>query len=574
MKLRTSFCNGTVLKKDITRFAPLWAVYLVGGLLVMLTSISGLSGMTAGRDLARSIPVLVPVNMIYAAICAQVLFGDLFRSRMCNALHAMPLRRECWFFTHVIAGVLFSLVPHGIATVCMALFLQEAWFVALIWLLAMTLQYLFFFGLAVFCVFCVGNRVAQTAVYGILNFGAAICYWFLDTMYAPLLYGLRIPSEPFMGFCPVVQLCGVNDLVRFERVQKNTYYYENSVWKYKGLGEGWDYLALCAVIGVALLGLALLLYRRRKLETAGNFIAVRPMEPIFQVVFTLCAGAVFAAVGQLFDEDAYVVYLIVGLVLGWFVGQMLLRRTVKVFQWKTFVKLAIFALFMGATLAVTSWDPLGITTWVPEKDTVAWVEVDTGTQVRVSSSMYLKLETEEEVENLLKAHKAIVAAGEPKDNNIARRWNFTIVYTLHNGQKVTRYYQVYADTPAWALFRILYNDPEKILGYTDWESFVDSAVLSVNGEDLKTLCLGNKEAKLTEADYQRIRLELLVALKKDCEAGNLTMDMFEASDAGYAFGIDIRNGTSLWQYLTIRKNAVNTMAWYQTYKSLLQSVVK
>lgn len=573
MKLRTSFCNGTVLKKDITRFAPLWAVYLVGGLLVMLTGISAYSGMEAGRALIRTLPTLAPINMIYAAICAQVLFGDLFRSRMCNALHAMPLRRECWFVTHVVAGLLFSLVPHGVATVWMALFLQEAWFVPLIWLLAMTLQYLFFFGLAVFCVFCVGNRVAQTAVYGILNFGAAILCWFLETMYAPLLYGVRFPLEPFMKFCPVVQMCGANDLVRFERVQKNIYYYENSVWEYKGLGEGWDYLILCAGVGVVLLVLALLLYRRRKLETAGDFIAVKPMEPIFQVVFTLCAGAVFASVGQLFNGNDYVVYLIVGLVLGWFVGQMLLRRTVKVFQWKTFVKLGIFALLMGASLAVTSWDPLGITTWVPERETVVRVEVDTGSQVRVTSNMYLKLETEEEIGQLLELHQTIVAAGEPKDDNV-RRWNFTIVYTLNNGQKVNRYYRVYANTPAWALFRKLYNDPEKIMGYTDWDSFVDSVVLSVGGEDLKTLCLGYKEAKLTEADYQRIRLALLEALKEDCEAGNLTMDTFQENYDGFVFGVELRNGTSGWRYLTIRKDAVNTMAWYQTYKSLLQTVEK
>ena len=574
MKLRTSFCNGTVLKKDITRFAPLWAVYLAGGLLVMLTGISGYSGMEAGRALIRTLPALAPINMIYAAICAQVLFGDLFRSRMCNALHAMPLRRECWFLTHVIAGLLFSLVPHVIAAASMAPFLQEAWRVLLIWLLAMTLQYLFFFGLAVFCVFCVGNRVAQTAVYGILNFGAAILCWFLETMYAPLLYGVQIPPEPFMEFCPVVLMCRAGDLVRFERIQKNLYYYQNSVWEYKGLGEGWGYLALCACVGVALLGLALLLYRRRKLETAGNFIAVKPMEPLFQVVFTLCAGAVFAAVGQLFDGNDYVVYLVVGLVLGWFAGQMLLRRTVKVFQWKTFVKLGIFALFMGATLAVTSWDPLGITTWVPERETVVRVEVDTGTEVRVNSNMYLKLETEEEIKQLLELHQTIVAAGEPKDDNNTRRWNFTLVYTLNNGQKVTRYYRVYAGTPAWDRFRKLYNDPEKILGYTDWESFVDSVVLSVNGADLKTLCLGDKETNLTEADYQRIRLELLEALKKDCEAGALTMDVFNVSDAGYVFGVEMRSSPSGWRYLTIRKDADNTMAWYQTYKSLLQEVEK
>ena len=29
MKLRTSFFNGTVLRKDITRFAPVWGLYSI-----------------------------------------------------------------------------------------------------------------------------------------------------------------------------------------------------------------------------------------------------------------------------------------------------------------------------------------------------------------------------------------------------------------------------------------------------------------------------------------------------------------------------------------------------------------
>ena len=35
MKLKTSFFNTSVLKKDITRFAPLWGLYTVFMLLVV-----------------------------------------------------------------------------------------------------------------------------------------------------------------------------------------------------------------------------------------------------------------------------------------------------------------------------------------------------------------------------------------------------------------------------------------------------------------------------------------------------------------------------------------------------------
>ena len=106
MKSRTSFFDRTVLKKDITRFAPLWALYLIGGLMIAISS--GISG----DELNEVLGGLGIVSFSYAILVAQLLFGDLFNTRLCNALHAMPLRREGWFFTHVIAGILFSLVPN------------------------------------------------------------------------------------------------------------------------------------------------------------------------------------------------------------------------------------------------------------------------------------------------------------------------------------------------------------------------------------------------------------------------------------------------------------------------------
>ena len=50
MKSRTSFFNTAVLKKDITRFAPAWGLYLTGMLLLTMTIF-----MEEDAQLARSI---------------------------------------------------------------------------------------------------------------------------------------------------------------------------------------------------------------------------------------------------------------------------------------------------------------------------------------------------------------------------------------------------------------------------------------------------------------------------------------------------------------------------------------
>ena len=121
MKSRTSFSKLTGFKKDILRFAPVWALYLIGMMLVLFETGSYGSYDHFARntmpDLVMSFGV---VNIINAAVCAAMLFGDLYNTRMCYSLHAMPQRRESWLLSHLSAGVLFSLVPNIVA----ALFLM------------------------------------------------------------------------------------------------------------------------------------------------------------------------------------------------------------------------------------------------------------------------------------------------------------------------------------------------------------------------------------------------------------------------------------------------------------------
>ena len=68
MKLKALSFNKTLLRKDIFRFAPLWAIYLIGGLLVMLTSFSGGMVPQDARWLSSTMGPFSVINMIYAAL--------------------------------------------------------------------------------------------------------------------------------------------------------------------------------------------------------------------------------------------------------------------------------------------------------------------------------------------------------------------------------------------------------------------------------------------------------------------------------------------------------------------------
>ena len=108
MKSKTSFFNKTVFKKNLTRFAPVMAVYtlcLILGMMMLYQNNEemGRTFWFASR-MGECIQVMGLVNLFFAPLCAMLLFGDLYNSRMCNALHAMPMRRETLFLTNVVSA--------------------------------------------------------------------------------------------------------------------------------------------------------------------------------------------------------------------------------------------------------------------------------------------------------------------------------------------------------------------------------------------------------------------------------------------------------------------------------------
>ena len=276
MKLRTSFFNGTVLRKDITRFAPLWALYSIFSLMVFfLTWQAEGSAARFANNVRYILQPMGIVNFVYATLCALFLFGDLFNTRMCNALHAFPMRREGWFLTHFTAGLLFSIVPNVLLAALAGALLQEYFYLALLWLAVMVLEFLFFYGAAIFAVMCAGNRLGAAAICGIFNLLAVLVCWLFMTFYHPLLYGIDLDPEPYISLSPVVGFTRFSYISTSYDNMTSTTIFEGFFW------EQWQYLFIAGGIGVILLISSLLIYRKRQLENAGNFISFQPVRPIF-----------------------------------------------------------------------------------------------------------------------------------------------------------------------------------------------------------------------------------------------------------------------------------------------------
>ena len=564
MKSKISSFNFAPIKKNITRFAPLWVLYLIGGTLVMLLISSGQEPGYLARDLDDTLFVFPAFNLAYAFLTAMLLFGDLHNARMCNALHAMPMRREVWYLSHVISGLLFSIVPHIFAMLMIGIFLRSFWYVGLLWIAAMALQYLFFFSIAVFSAVCTGNRQGMVLVYAMLNFLSVIVYWFADTIYSPLLYGMSVSYEPFERFCPVWHLSalqGSGDNMQYillERVKQSTSWGDSLVWKFTGLGGAWGYALVLALIGVVMLGVSLLLYRRRALESAGDFLCFRPMEPIFLVLYTLCAGALFAVIGEVFTST-YLTMLIVGVCIGFFTGMMLLRRSAKVFSAKSFAALGIFSLLLLFSVLLVYIDPIGITRWVPEAKDVESVKVSVS---YVSSGI---LTDEESIQTVIDMHQeAIENRNVEYSGNTA---NVTIDYTLSSGFTVERYYSV--PTTALDFLTKPLSTPEAVLGVSSKEELL----AGLEGAYIETYWLGGEVDGDCYYNWNDFTMEasadfltgLVDALWADCEAGTLAQVWaFHNNSAGY-ISLTYTNSAGEYRYenLTVYEDSTNTVAYLQ-----------
>lgn len=448
MKLKYSWFNPTVLKKDITRFAPLWGLYGVCCLLSLLGISIDATPSELGHDIFYLVPLMALVNCAYACVCALCLFGDLFSTRRCYALHAMPMRREGWLLTHTVAGLLYSLVPNCLITGLACLWLEGYRYMAFIWLAVMALQFLFFFGLAVFSSLCAGNRLGMFAVYSLLNLAGVILGLLVDTYLMPVLPGFIMDWDLFTLLSPLWKLTTLS---------YGNYGTWRLLWE-KGIsGEAWLHLGIYAAVGLVLLGLSLLVYRKRKLEYAGDFLALKFLAPILLGLYTLGPTTVLFVFALLVSGLLGFVFLAIGLVVGFFTGKMLLERKVHVFKPKVFLQFGIFVTAFALVIGIAWLDPMGVTRYTPDTEDVETAYLYPGTRHIEPWQFYWAAEAEltepADIEELTQLHKSLVR----QRHSLSGVWEVTIVYRLKNGLTVSRYYSIPNTCDQWMALNALYD---------------------------------------------------------------------------------------------------------------------
>ena len=564
MRSKTLCFNGTLFRKNLSRYWPLWGLASFGGALFPLAMLVNL--LHSGFDfwtplettqayynvLSYGVPV---ISIVYAVLCAMAVWNYLYNTRSVGLMHTLPIRREGLFVTNVLSGLVMMAIPYAVTGALIVLVsLLYGGFEpvgVLVTILGVAGESIFFFGLATFCAFIVGNVFMLPALYTLFNFLAVLTDFTMNLLAQGFCFGLNSSySGTVEWLSPVVYLMQqiYADCTYEQQLASSGPYgqqYETSVLTGVKLVNGW-LIAVYAAVGVVLMVLAWLMYRRRRSESAGDVVAVNWMKPVFRygcAAFSAILGGrlLYALFWESFQNGLYftvlpmILCMIVGGAVGYYAASMLLAKTLRVFRstWKGMLAVALGCI---ALCAAMKFDVFGVVRRVPAADSVKQVNLYTA-----DSNYYLTPGQDDElIEKVRALHQAIIsdkdhaltAASAASEACTDREvlYTYTTVrftYTLNSGLKVERQYDLYLTRDRMAqdgtydnLLDRLINSPEmrqKRIRWQDAGFQMDSAWITTRTGDTD---LNSREVET-----------ILSAVARDAENGNWGVyDWFDSRD--------------------------------------------
>ncbi len=532
MKSKTSFFDPTLLKKNISRFAPAWAILTLAFFLSLpLPLIRGLRqyGMRTGteqlrlaeaRDLLNNaLPVGTVFAFLAAILFAALVFKYLHRTKDAYMMHAFPMTRNCQFLTNGVSGLLFWIVPTLFTGLCTLGVLAayhisgcggEVWSLLSLWLLA----FLCFYGIAVFAMQLSGRTVIAVLSYVALNFMflavPLLCLMLVNIYFKGFDY---VITERILRLAPIVELLNVESARPL------------MFWIY-------------GAVGLILLALCWVLYRFRHVERAGDAMVYPWARIAFRLLFTLCVtlglGWILASIFSLVGGDGkgaiFLPYALISCFLGWFGSSMMLERTVKVFKKKkVWIGFAAFAGVLILAVACMKYDLLGFQRRVPETDRVASVEIWTHGDYDDPTTDRISLTAPADIEVVRSFHeKAIQSSQTTSGTRDLFGYNdygeVHVLYHLNGGGTLRRVYEV--PYPEQSGLAALYSRADLAAAWYEQALPEDFYRVTLYGvQDIEEDLYGRKSYAGEELDCKD-PAALKAAILADAQAGRLPVMNF------------------------------------------------
>lgn len=446
------FFEGTIYRKTLTRFWPLWTVNLVIWLFAL--PFNGMmqlehdpgnsyrSILRFARYVGNEVSTMGLVFALLAGlVVAMAVCSHQYNNRSANFMGALPVRREGIFFSTYLAGLTMLIVPN-VVVFLLTLLVEAAggaviMLPLLFWLAALSAMEFFFYSFAVFLGQFTGHVLVLPVFYGVFNALAMGIYvlvnWVLNAYYFGYSYVSNFWNTLVQWLTPVWTLSELYISVGADKSVEI---------------EGLWIAGIYAAVALVLTAFAVLLARRRHLEAAGDIVAVKIMRPVFKYGVSACAGLFIGLVMyEMFGltQIGLMIAVIFWGLVGYFVAQMLLDKSVRVFKkWKGAAAMAAAFVLLFAAIV---FDLTGYETYAPAVNEVKSVEIagPYGYPSDSGSGLEATLTAPEDIADVIALHQTIVKYGENGEAYESEHsgWNsFRVTYTLKSGVRVRRSYNV------------------------------------------------------------------------------------------------------------------------------------
>ncbi|MDD4803132.1 MAG: DUF6449 domain-containing protein [Syntrophomonas sp.] len=505
MKSKTSFINPGILHNDFKSLGWISGIYLLGMLLSVPLKILMLHG-NQNMDLANShiaylhvfqfnSPLQLMLLVLVPVLTAVLLFRYLQTDKAADMVHALPVQRITIYNTHLLAGLIFLFVPLiitalvswalvaglGISSVTVGHILN--------WLGVGLLINLLLFMTSAATAMITGMSVVQ----GILSYILLLLPAGLSML---LLHNLQIHLYGFAySYFSLTNIASLSPLVRFLDLISLRYIPLSTF-------EIIAYLLTSA----ALYGLGGYLYRHRQLETAGNAITFAALRPFFKYGVTFCSmlllGSYFYSTQNTLAWTWFG-YLL-GALGGYFLIEILYKKSWQVFQFRTMKGLLIYGLIVIGLVGALNADLTGYQKKLPTLNEIESIYLD-NSYIRLSQQIKSDPATEpldinlaaqleravriytepDSISKIHSLHQEIIEKSDQgkayqsdPNHNEYRNENICLAYNLKNGSTVYRQYNIKAVDYEKSLSAIYETEEYKVLHYP---------IISLNSSMIKML---------------------------------------------------------------------------------------
>jgi len=469
MKSKISFFNAGIFKSMLKRFWPLWTAYFAVWfmclplplLVARLQGVKESAVTVVTAAMKTSVEASVVSGFLMGILAAMAVFGFLYNSRSCGMIASTPVRREAVFCSAYLAGALPVLAANLFIAVLNWLFTLSSGIegacifkMNAILFAVNSMEFLIFFSISAFIAMLTANIVALPVLYLIFNFVFLGMEYVVRMLYGMFIFGYSDHPDCVLEFMsPLIYL--------FTRIGINV---NISTGSAAVSLTNWSALLGYIIAAVVFSVTALLLYRKRRMESAGDVIAVNSLRPVFKFCVTACAALCFGLlffviISTLFTSLSMSMLvlsagLIIGAFIGYFASEMLLKKSFHVFKgsWKGFV-ITVILCIVFAFVCVT--DLFDLSSQLPDADDIEAISCS-------SESRGVDIKNRSDIEALLKVNKAIIADRDKyeglDDTDLENTGYVSIRYKLKDGRVICRGYTLLIDDNYKAYYEVLSSE--------------------------------------------------------------------------------------------------------------------